>query len=86
MQGIEHAKKTLEGLAELTCDAISIVRKGGGLSAVKKAFEVLSDVKVLIEEAPQALPELADLSGEECAELGASAYVAVKRIVESLKA
>lgn len=86
MQGIEHAKKTLEGLGELTCDAVGIVRSGVGLGSIKKVFEILEDAKVLIYEAPQALPELADLDASECAQLGASAYSVVKRIVESIKA
>lgn len=84
--GVDHTKKTLLALGELTCDVISIVRDGAGFGSIKKAFEVLSEAKILIQEAPLALPELADLDAKECADLGAIAYSTVKRIVESIKA
>jgi len=83
--GVEKSKETLADLAELACDGIDLFKKGIGLGSFGKIVEILADVKELIADAPLALPELADLNAVEAAELGAAAYVAVKKIVDAVR-
>ncbi len=77
--GIEDIRDLGNGVAELVCDGIDLVK-----GSYMKIFEVIADIKVIVKAAPAALPELKDLDADEAAELTKLAYVLVARIVEKV--
>lgn len=86
VKGVQHSKALLDQVVILVMDGIHIAKTGVGLGALTKLYELISAVKSLVEEAPQALPELLDLDSAESGELAQAAYAAVKKIVASVAA
>lgn len=83
--GVEASLKVLAAVGELVVDGLDLV-KSPALSKLKKVVELVDDVVSVAAAAPDALPELAELDGEDAAKLGAAAYAVVKKVVEKLKA
>lgn len=82
--GIVHTLKMLADVKTLMVDVVHIAKKGVGIGALKEVFEILSEVKTLIAEAPQTLPELKDLDASEAARLAEASYQMVKDIITAI--
>lgn len=84
--GVVHSKRMLQDVADLAIIGVGIAKKGISIGSLLALGNVLIKVRNIIVEAPQALPELADLDSQESGELAAAAYSAVKAIVNAIKA
>lgn len=82
--GIDHSKKVVEDLGKLVMDAIPIAKHGVGIGAISQLFTILADVKDLLAEAPQALPELKDMDSAKAGELSSVCYEMVRRVITSI--
>lgn len=90
MSGIDASLKVFDELGVLAVDGIVLVKefKGGWGAVFKLAAELVPIIKAaqgLMVDAPKALPELADLDAPECAQLGAAAYVLVKKVIGAVQ-
>lgn len=84
MLGIEHVKAALDKLGDLASHAIDLGKHGIGVSAISDILNILKDVRALLAELPQAMPEMADLDGHESAELAKHAYEMIRRMSQKL--
>ncbi len=85
-KGVDKTKKTVESLSSLVADIVAIIQGGLTINAMPKIFEIINDIRQLIESAPGAFPELQELEALEASELGASAYHAIQKIIVQVKA
>ncbi len=83
MSGVEHTSKFLYALSHMVVEAIGIAKHGIGFSAYREVVGMMGEMRVMIAEAKEALPELADLDTEDAIELGKVAYECVASIVEA---
>lgn len=81
MAGVEHTAKFLEALTHMVVEAIHISKTGVGFSAYRRVMGLMGEMKIMIHEAKESLPELSDLDTEEALELGDVAYKCVAKIV-----
>lgn len=79
--GVEHTTKFLHALTHLVVEAIGLAKNGVGLSTYRQGLSMLAQMRVLVLEAKESLPELKDLDTDEAVELGHVAYKCVARIV-----
>lgn len=85
MAGIEKTVATFDELGNLAFDMISIVKAGGfKLTSLPKLLDMLTQANALVKDAPAALPELQDLDSAEAAQVGAAAFVLVKKVLGAL--
>lgn len=84
MADIKDSVESVKALKSLILSVIEITKDGLNLADLPKAISVIGDIKDLVEHAPEALPELRDLSAEEAGELGAAVYDMVKAIILAL--
>ncbi len=84
MAGIDKTLETLEAVGELVVDVVDLMKKGVGLGSLARLLGVLHDLSLIGEDAPGALPELADVDSAEAGRIATTAYVVVKRIVAAV--
>ncbi len=81
MSGVEHTSKFLYALSHMVVEAIGIAKHGVGFSAYRQVMGMMGEMRVMVSEAKEALPELADLDTDDAVELGKVAYECVAAIV-----
>ncbi len=79
--GIDHSKKIIKDLGIVSCGVIRIVKRGLGLRSIAHILGMLDEVKDVLEMAPRALPELADIDPVEAGQLAQAAYQVVLEVV-----
>lgn len=79
--GIVKSKEVLADLGVVAVGVIGIVKAGLGLRSITKLLAILDEAKDVIENAPKALPELADVDAAEAGELATVCYNLVKSVV-----
>lgn len=85
--GIAKTLATFSDIQKLAVDAIDIVKVGGfRLSVIPKIVDAMTEVNALIQDAPEALPELQDLDMQEASQVGGAAYSLVKAIITAIVA
>lgn len=85
--GIQHTKKILSDLGDVALAAVGIVKAHGSIiGSISKLYEVLKNVKDIIAEAPQALPELKDIDSAEAGEIASLTYGLVRSLVVAIAA
>lgn len=82
--GISKTQACLVNLTGAVCDALEIFRGGIGLGDIGSLLSCARKVNDLVKDAQVVLPELADLSAEEAAVLGAASFASVKQIIEKV--
>lgn len=82
--GIENALKCVDGLKVLVIDVLDIVDGGVTLKDLPKLFSLMQDIKLLVDSAPAALPEVKDIDPTEAGQITTAAYAAVKVILEKV--
>lgn len=80
--GIEHTKKFIEDLQELSVGLVKVVKKRQYLALLG----LIGEVKDLVEGAPKVLPELGDISAAEAGEIAAKSYVLIQSVVKAVVA
>lgn len=85
MAGIDHVLVSIDGIKKLVVDATVMVKDGISFGDLPLLFKVLSDLKVLVDNVPDALPEIKDLDPVEAGKVTEAAYVAVKEVLAVLK-
>lgn len=87
MAGVEKTIETFDDLGNLAVSVISIVKaKGISFGTLPKLLDMLNQINELIKDAPLALPELADLDGQEAAQVGGAAFGLVKKVLSAVAA
>lgn len=81
MAGIAKSVETIQDVGEVVVDVATLVKGGVSLGNLGHLLAILNDVKELIADARQALPELADVDAAEAGQLATAAYTQIKRIV-----
>lgn len=85
-RGVEKTKKTMIAVSDLVADLIAIAHSGFNAKSLPKAFELITDIKHVIEADPiGAFPELKELDAAESAELGGIVYACVAKIIEQAR-
>lgn len=84
---VVNTLKVMDDVKKLVLDAAVLI-KGGPLSflAVGKIVTVFHDIQALIEDVPNAFPELSSLSGSDIGKLGEEAYSILQSLIASLGA
>ncbi len=83
--GIAKTKATIGAITELVLDGIDLAKKGVGLGSIGKVFEIVNDIKVIVDNLPGAMPELQDLQAAEVGEIGSFAYECAVKIIGAIK-
>lgn len=87
MAGIEKTVECFDDLGNLAVAAIGIVKTGGfSFGSLPKILQAVAQIGELVKDLPGALPELQDLDSTEAAQVGAAAFIMVKKIVDAVKA
>jgi hypothetical protein len=86
MIGIQKTLEVFDDLGGLAVAGIGIAKSGISLGSLMKIAEIIKNAKELIEDVPQALPELMDLDAMEASKVGQASYMLVKRILDAVKA
>lgn len=84
-KGVAHSKKVIADMQSLCLDGIELVQHYSLFHAMGKIGSIVSNVKDLIEQSKEALPELKDLNAQEAGELASAAYTMVRAIVSKLQ-
>lgn len=84
--GIDHSKKVIGDLKVIAIDAVYMAKHLSIFAALKKLPEVFDQVKDIIGEAPQSLPELKDIDSTEAGQLTSACYDLVKGIIDAVVA
>ncbi len=84
--GLDKTFLFLDALKVVACDAIKVAKHGIGIGVVGTLWEMASEVKVMVSDAKEVLPELSDLDASESARLGAYAFAAIKEILVAIAA
>lgn len=82
--GIAKTQACLVNLTGAVCDAIEIFRGGISLGDIGSLISCGRQINDMVQDAKAVLPELADLSAEEAAVLGAASFASVKKIIEKV--
>lgn len=85
---VDNTLETIDDIGNIGADAIDLYRATKDkdpLDVGKAIVALITDGIDGISEAPEALPELADLDQEEAAKVGAAAYAAIKKIVDKAR-
>lgn len=87
MPGIEKTVATIGELGSIAVDIVSIVKDGGiKFSSLPKLLDIITQANALMKDAPASLPELTDLDAAEAAQVGAAAFMLVKKVMGALVA
>ena len=84
-KGVEKTKQTVESLAALVADVVAVAHGGLNMNSLPKLFEIINDIRRIVEAAPGAFPELAELDAHEASELGGIAYMSITEMVEQIR-
>ncbi len=79
--GIKNTLAVLDALKLLAVDAVAIAHNGVGLGSLSKLMTIAKQAKILAISAKDALPELADLDGDEAQQLAEASFEAVKSVL-----
>ncbi len=81
MATIDKTLETIDDIGRLVTNVVALMRSGITIGTLGRARAIVGDLRELAEDAPGALPELADLDSTEAGRLAAAAYAQVKRIL-----
>lgn len=84
--GIDKTLSVVSELTTLAVDAIGLVKAGGGLGTILKVLKIAGDVKDLLADVPEALPELKDIDQAEAGKLATASYGLVVAVITAMKA
>lgn len=86
MLDVSKTKSVMDSAGELLVKGIAIGKHGVGLGSLPAIFDMLNEIKVLLEDAPSVLPELKDLDQAEAGQVAEAAYALVKKVLDAVKA
>lgn len=83
---LEHSKSVLADISDLAVKVVGLIKHHSLFDVLPKIRVLEADIRDLVAQAPEALPELKSLDPEAAGELAKSAYELVLAIMQAVAA
>lgn len=85
IMSVDHSVQFISELGNVAVMGVRIAKSGfSWWDAVSKIMPLIKEIKVMVDEAKGAIPELKDLDTEETLQLGQAAFDCITKVVRSI--